>query len=287
MTRRAEQSAAWEVMRADRRFLWLYAATAAACSLAGNLGHARTAGSASPPPLWMAYGWAAVPVLLLMLAAYAKPTLGRMLALARSEGVSGDGGDRLSSVVVWGVFVGAFVWSAYGLWGFTVALGVPPAVAWLAPATIDVALFGALRGLVLTAPIAARMKQGLGTAAAGAVAPRAASTATPERRTAASNAAAPAAPAPTAAPTAASRVAAPAVPAAAPSTAQHDRAAAVVASGVTTKPVADVAAVLQLLDGGASGRSIQAQTRIDARTVARIRKADAAAAAPASTLTAV
>ena len=273
MTRRAEQSAAWAVMRADRRFLWLYAATAAACSLGGNLGHHRVVAAASPPPVWMAYAWAVVPVLLLMMSAYAKPTLTRMLALARSEAAGGDG-DRLSSAVVWSVFVGAFVWSAYGIWGFTVALGVPPAVAWLAPATIDVALFGALRGLVLTAPIAARMKQGLEPAAAPEPRPVAA----PRQRTAA-----PAAP-----PATASAAAPPAAAPAAPDAAQHARAAAVVASGVTTKPVADVALVLALLDGGASDRRIQAETRIDARTVARIRRADAAAgAAPAPTLAAV
>jgi hypothetical protein len=161
-SRRAEQYAAWRVMRSDRRFLWAYAAAAAGCSLAGNLGHVWTLRHAAEPPLWMAFAWALVAPILLMLAAYAKPTLKRMLALGRTQGVGGDtDSDRPSSVVVWGVFVGAFLWSAYGIYGFTVAVGVPAAVAWLAPATIDVALFGALRGLVLTTPIAARMREGL------------------------------------------------------------------------------------------------------------------------------
>lgn len=297
--RQAEQSAAWTVMRSDRRFLWLYAGLSAACSLAGNLGHAWVTRASGPPPLWVLYGWATVPVLLLVLSAYAKPTLARMLALGRSETADAAGKDRLSSLVVWAVFAGAFVWSAHGIYLFTVALGVPESVAWIAPATIDVSLFGALRGLVLTDGIAARMKAGLEPAPA----PAAPAAPAKPRPAAAPTAAAPTAAAPTtstgAAPTtsvAAAPAAAPAasaasaasapVIAAAASPVQHDRAAAIAASGVTAKSVDDVAAVLQLLDAGASDRGVHAETGVDARTVAKIRKA-AAEPEPTRTLTTV
>ncbi len=56
--------------------------------------------------------------------------------------------------------VGAFGWSAFGIYGFTVEMGIPAEMAWVAPLVIDLSVFGATRGLVLTAPpVAARMKQ--------------------------------------------------------------------------------------------------------------------------------
>jgi len=72
-----------------------------------------------------------------------------------------DERDKLLTSVVWGVTVGAFGWSAFGLFGFTTAMGVPTQMAWVAPLVIDLSVFGATRGLVLTAPLAARMKAGL------------------------------------------------------------------------------------------------------------------------------
>lgn len=58
--------------------------------------------------------------------------------------------------------VGAFGWSAFGIYGFTVEMGIPAEMAWVAPLVIDLSVFGATRGLVLTAPpVAARMKAGM------------------------------------------------------------------------------------------------------------------------------
>lgn len=152
-------------VRQDRRFLWLWLTAATICSVAGNVGHALVeaiqrakpdAIAAAPPSLtadllfWSSVGWAVVPPLLLMLAVHGLPTLARMLGT--------DESDPMLKVVVWGVVVAAFGWSAYGIFTFTVAVGVPAAVAWVAPLAIDLSVFGATRGLVKTAPLAARLK---------------------------------------------------------------------------------------------------------------------------------
>ena len=138
-------------MKHDRRFLWLWLTIATSLSVAGNVGHAwLVSTSEDPAKFWMALGWAAAPPALLMLSVHGLPTLARMMEQTKS--------DRLLSIVVWGVTAGAFVWSAVGIFEFTVAMGVPSHLAWVAPLTIDLSVFGATRGLVLTAPLAARMK---------------------------------------------------------------------------------------------------------------------------------
>jgi hypothetical protein len=140
-------------MKHDRRFLWLWLVIATSLSVAGNVGHAWLVSSQSDTSkFWMALGWAAAPPALLMLSVHGLPTLARMMEQTRS--------DRLLSIVVWGVTSGAFVWSAVGIFEFTVAMGVPHTLAWVAPLTIDLSVFGATRGLVLTAHLAARMKLG-------------------------------------------------------------------------------------------------------------------------------
>jgi hypothetical protein len=290
----AEQGAAWAVLRSDRRFLWLYAGLAAACSLAGNLGHAWVTRASGPPPLWMLYGWATVPVVLLVLAAYAKPTMTRMLAMSRGAAADDAERDRLSSVVVWSVFAGAFAWSAHGIYLFTAALGVPVSVAWIAPATIDVALFGALRGLVLTAPIAARIKEGLEPVPA-----QTASAAPARPRPVAAPAAAPAAlTAPRAAPTAVEP--APAALAAPPSGAAVDAAAArivaagaveevaarIAASSATTQPSEMVAAIITARAAGELKGPLARRLGIHHSAVQNVMDAAAAEPAPRS-LTAV
>ncbi|MBN7483750.1 hypothetical protein I3U71_24775, partial [Mycobacteroides abscessus subsp. massiliense] len=147
----AEAQAASSTLKADRRFLWLWLTISTALSVAGNIGHAwLTVPSGTAQAL--AIAWAAAPPTLLMLAVHGLPTLSRMLGSERS--------DKLLSLVVWGVTCGAFGWSAFGIYSFTEALGVPPALAVLAPAVIDLSVFGATRGLVLTSPLAARMKVG-------------------------------------------------------------------------------------------------------------------------------
>ncbi|SIH80406.1 Protein of uncharacterised function (DUF2637) [Mycobacteroides abscessus subsp. abscessus] len=155
----AEHQATVSTLRSDRRFLWLWLTVATMLSVCGNIGHAALT-VPSGTAQFLAIGWAAAPPTLLMLAVHALPTLSRMMGSATT--------DRLLSAVVWGVVTVTFGWSAFGLYSFTVALGVPSALSWVAPLGIDLSVFGATRGLVLTAPLAARMK-------VGAPAPRAAS----------------------------------------------------------------------------------------------------------------
>lgn len=147
----AEHQATSHTLRADRRFLWLWLAISTLLSVCGNVGHAALTVPPGTAQL-LAVGWSIAPPTLLMLAVHGLPTLSRMLDSQTS--------DRLLSAVVWGVTCGAFGWSAFGIYSFTATLGVPPALAVLAPAVIDLSVFGATRGLVLTAPIAARMKVG-------------------------------------------------------------------------------------------------------------------------------
>ena len=283
----AEHSAAWTVMKADRRFLWLWLSGATALSVGFNVGHAWLSPTA-PAPLWQRVAASSAPPVLLMLAIHGLPALARMLGRADR--------DRLLTAVVWGVVSGAFAWSAFGIYRYAIDLGTPASVAWVAPLTIDLSVFGATRGLVLTAPIAARMKAGLEPAPAADAPERISAPAKPRSATSASvrataASAKVAAPATAAAASAAREPAAPRpaasapVTAAAASPAHHERAAAIVAAGVTAKAPSDVALVLQLLDGAASDRRIAAETRIDARTVARIRKADAGSAAEPARLT--
>lgn len=147
----AEAQATSTTLRSDRRFLWLWLTIATMLSVCGNIGHAALTVPPGTAQL-LAIGWAAAPPSLLMLAVHALPTLSRMLGSERS--------DRLLQTVVWGVVTVTFGWSAFGLYSFTVALGVPSALAWVAPLGIDLSVFGATRGLVLTAPLAARLKVG-------------------------------------------------------------------------------------------------------------------------------
>lgn len=144
-----DHTAAWSTMRADRLFLWFWLTIATTLSVGGNVGHAWLTVE-TPATREMAIGWAAAPPALLMLAIHGLPTLGRML--------DSEERDSLLTFVVWGVTVGAFGWSAFGIFGFTTAMGVPAQMAWVAPFVIDLSVFGATRGLVLTAPLAARMK---------------------------------------------------------------------------------------------------------------------------------
>lgn len=147
----AEAHAASSTLRADRRFLWLWLTVATLLSVCGNIGHAALTVPSGTAQI-LAIGWAVAPPCLLMLAVHALPTLSRMMGSTTS--------DKLLSIVVWGVTAGAFLWSAVGIHDFTSALGVPAALAWVAPLVIDLSVFGATRGLVLTAPLAARMKVG-------------------------------------------------------------------------------------------------------------------------------
>lgn len=154
----AEAQATSTTLRSDRRFLWVWLSISTLLSVCGNIGHAALTVPSGTAQI-LAIGWACAPPTLLMLAVHALPTLSRMLDSDRS--------DTLLKFVVWGVTCGAFGWSAFGIHDFTAALGVPAALAWVAPLVIDLSVFGATRGLVLTAPLAARMK-------VGAPAPRAA-----------------------------------------------------------------------------------------------------------------
>lgn len=147
----AEAQAVSSTLRADRRFLWLWLTISTLLSVCGNIGHAALTVPPGTAQI-LAICWAAAPPTLLMLAVHGLPTLSRMLDSQTS--------DRLLSLVVWGVTMGAFLWSAVGIHDFTSAAGTPSALAWVAPLVIDLSVFGATRGLVLTSPIAARLKVG-------------------------------------------------------------------------------------------------------------------------------
>lgn len=150
-TEAAEAQATASTLRADRRFLWAWLTISTLLSVAGNVGHAALTVPSGTAQI-LAIAWAAAPPTLLMLAVHGLPTLSRMMGSQTT--------DKLLQTVVWGVTVGAFGWSAFGIYSFTASLGVPPALAALAPIVIDLSVFGATRGLVLTAPLAARMKVG-------------------------------------------------------------------------------------------------------------------------------
>lgn len=150
----AEAQATTATLKADRRFLWCWLTVSTLLSVCGNVGHAWLTvpgGTAQA----LAIGWSIAPPVLLMLAVHGLPTLSRMLGSERS--------DTLLKCVVWGVVTVTFGWSAFGIFSFTAALGVPPALAALAPLGIDLSVFGATRGLVLTSPLAARLKVGAPT----------------------------------------------------------------------------------------------------------------------------
>ncbi|QSM94336.1 hypothetical protein I3U40_00270 [Mycobacteroides abscessus subsp. abscessus] len=147
----AEAQASTATLRSDRRFLWAWLTISTLLSVCGNIGHAWLTVPPGTAQL-LAIAWAAAPPTLLMLAVHGLPTLSRMLGSETS--------DRLLSIVVWGVVAVTFGWSAFGIYGFTTALGIPASLGWVAPLGIDLSVFGATRGLVLTAPIAARLKVG-------------------------------------------------------------------------------------------------------------------------------
>lgn len=147
----AEAQATSSTLKADRRFLWLWLSVSTLLSVAGNIGHAWLTVPPGTAQI-LAIGWAIAPPTLLMLAVHGLPTLSRMLGSETS--------DKLLSIVVWGVVAVTFGWSAFGIYGFTTALGIPASLGWVAPLGIDLSVFGATRGLVLTAPLAARMKVG-------------------------------------------------------------------------------------------------------------------------------
>ncbi|WP_100522376.1 hypothetical protein [Mycobacteroides abscessus] len=146
-----EAQAVSSTLKSDRRFLWLWLTIATALSVCGNIGHAAITVPPGTAQL-LAIAWAAAPPTLLMLAVHGLPTLSRMMG--------SDSTDRLLQSVVWGVTCGAFGWSAYGIYSFTASLGIPSVLAALAPLVIDLSVFGATRGLVLTSPLAARLKVG-------------------------------------------------------------------------------------------------------------------------------
>jgi hypothetical protein len=264
MSKHEAHAAAAAQMRHDRRFLWFWLFVATAFSVGGNVGHAALSTPPGPTRA-MAIAWAATPPLLLMLAIHGLPVLARMVGNADR--------DRLLTLVVWGVTVGAFGWSATGLWEFTVAMGVPPRIAVLAPFVIDLSVFGATRGLVVTAPTAARMKM----ADAPSIAPPRAASPTrgaspapirrepdaPVRRVANT-------PSTASSPEPVHREPIQSIE---PEESITELAESIVHAGLVNKSVNDVAQVLTLAAAGESGRSIAAQLSIDPRTVGKIVKA--------------
>lgn len=268
----AEHQATTATLRADRRFLWAWLTISTLLSVCGNIGHAWLT-VPSGTAQYLAIAWAAAPPTLLMLAVHGLPTLSRMLG--------SDHSDTLLKFVVWGVTCGAFGWSAYGIYSFTAALGVPSALAVLAPAVIDLSVFGATRGLVLTSPIAARMK-------VGAPSPRAAShqlsnhrppTTAPRQTPSTASTATPAAPRPTtpAAP-AAPRPASSSAPQGsgdAPTPAPETVALAekIVSSRAVRQPVHTVARILEMAESESRKAVIEKRAGVHHSVVTKIMEA--------------
>lgn len=241
----AEHQATTATLKSDRRFLWVWLSISTLLSVCGNVGHAWLTVPTGTAQI-LAIGWAAAPPTLLMLAVHGLPTLSRMMGSQTT--------DRLLSIVVWGVVAVTFGWSAFGLYSFTVALGVPPALAWVAPLGIDLSVFGATRGLVLTAPLAARMKVGAPPARAATSQLSKPSAPTPAPRATPSSAPTTAPPAPRS-----TSPDAPTAPRPAPSAAPQGGASAptpapelvalaerIVSNGSTRQPVRVVARILEL-----------------------------------------
>lgn len=107
--------------------------------------HDAAAGVWHDPLFYASIIWATVPPTLLMLAVHGVPLIAHLLGKADD--------DRVLMTVAWTVTFAAFAWSAYGLVTFTVAVGVPGYVAWLAPVAVDASVFGATRTLVRAAPV--------------------------------------------------------------------------------------------------------------------------------------
>ena len=269
-----------------RRSAWTLLWVSSGASVAGNVWFAYrvTSGSAAA----MLAG-AVVPVLLLL-----GIHLTGGMAAARREGRVHPTAHRVAVAGVAGLVLMVLAASFFALRDLLLLERFHPVAATLMPLSVDVAVVTSTASLFSLAP---RLRRGGGRSAALAAPAKARPAAAPN----AASAAAAAAPSATRTAAAAATVvrAAASVPAAAALTdaasasftsaaaspVHHDRAAAIVASGVTAKAVADVALVLQLLDTGASDRRVHAETGIDARTVARIRKADGAAVEPAPTRT--
>lgn len=268
----AEAQATSHTLRADRRFLWLWLSVSTLLSVAGNVGHAALTVPPGTAQL-LAIGWAIAPPVLLMLAVHGLPTLSRMLGSDRS--------DTLLKCVVWGVTMGAFGWSAVGIHDFTAALGVPSTLSWVAPAVIDLSVFGATRGLVLTAPLAARLKVGAAPARAAQpqvskpstppTAPRpttsaASTTAPPASRTTTPDAPATPRPAPTTAPQKSTDAPTPAPELVA-------LAERIVSNGSTRQPVRVVARILELAESESRKAVIADRVGVHHSTVSKVMEA--------------
>ena len=268
----AESTAAWSTMRADRRFLWFWLGVATTLSVGGNVGHAWLT-VVSGATRGMAIGWAIAPPALLMLAIHGLPTLARMLGSSER--------DAMLTVVVWGVTVGAFGWSAFGIFGFTTALGVPDQMAWLAPLVIDLSVFGATRGLVLTAPLAIRLKTTIVSRGSELISPASPSaspvaTSIPGTPTAwpPSSSSAPSTPTAEPAPalhTSAAAVAGPAFASAVSGT--RELAEQIVAAGAVRKPVETVAAILSAAESESRKAVIAEHTGVHHSVVTKILEA--------------
>ncbi|WP_100514941.1 hypothetical protein [Mycobacteroides abscessus] len=268
----AEAQATTATLRADRRFLWVWLTIATLLSVCGNIGHAAL----TVPPgtaQYLAIGWAIAPPTLLMLAVHGLPTLSRMLGSERS--------DTLLSAVVWGVTVGAFGWSAFGIYSFTATLGVPAPLAVLAPAVIDLSVFGATRGLVLTSPLAARLKVGAQPqrAASPQLSNRPATTTAPRPTTSTTSTAAPPAPRITtpSAPTA-PRTASPSAPqkvsgAANPAPETVALAQRIVESRAVRQPVATVSRILAMAESESRKNIVAERAGVHHSVVTKIMEA--------------
>ena len=276
---------------------WLVTATV--LTLAGN---AAASMLDQLPPLAVRLAVHLLPPVVALIGFHAVTMLARAGAIHRArKGVAAavrDAGPVYAAAVagVLGIVAIAAVMSYAGLIAVARAGGLAPGLSAVWPLHLDLGIAVCSAALLVLRPIseadrraakraaAARPAAAVGDAASERTVIPKPRPATSASVTATAASAKVAAPATVSAASAAPVPAAPRPAASAPvaagvaSAAHHERAAALIASGITAKAPADVVRVLQLLDGAASDRRIAAETRIDARTVARIRKADAAEA---------
>jgi hypothetical protein len=268
----------------ERHARWSAIATLVFCStwsIAGCVYYAAAYGAGDLPTMLITATLSLVLLLGIHLRASTHAAVEQGRAVPSARAATTVGGVLLVGMALVGNFA--------VLHSLAIAKALNPVAAVLTPLALDVGVITATWTLFALRPKLVRSRRSAAPAAPAKPRPAAAPTAAAPTAAAptTSTGAAPTtsvAAAPAAAP-AASAASAPVIAAAA-SPVQHDRAAAIAASGVTAKSVDDVAAVLQLLDAGASDRGVHAETGVDARTVAKIRKA-AAEPEPTRTLTTV
>jgi Protein of unknown function (DUF2637) len=125
-----DASPATAAVRSATRFFWGWLLIATTMSVTGNVAHAVL--NASSSTVWVAAGAALVPPAVLLASTHSVALLVR----TRTSGLT----YWTALLMTAALSVGAFVLSFAALRSLAVTLGWPPAIAWLLPCVIDVAI---------------------------------------------------------------------------------------------------------------------------------------------------